>query len=227
MSKHRTKPARSLGDRMVTTMLELVLTAGALVLLFVVYQAYVTDLFAGQRQDEVAEELREDWQDSERVPPTFGEAFAFIHMPAIGESLAVLEGTDDDTLDAGPGHYSFTALPGEVGNFSVAGHRLGQGAPFRQLDELEPGDPIVVETVDTWFTYTVTESRIIEPSDTGVLHPVPGGAIDDAPVDAYLTLTTCHPEFSVKERLIVHALLSSTVPKSDAPDGPAVLLASA
>jgi sortase A len=212
--------------RLINSVLELVLTAGVVVLLFVVYQAYVTDLAADRAQERVADDLRTAWDEPDPEPREFGEAFAFLHVPALEESWAVLEGTDEDTLRAGPGHYVSSALPGEVGNFSVAGHRVGTGAPFRDLDELAPGDLVVVETVDTWFTYEVTATpQVVLPTDVSVIRPVPGGSLDATPVDAYLTLTTCHPEFSAKQRLVVHALLKGSVSKEAAPRGPAVLAA--
>lgn len=214
--------------RLINTVLELLLTVGVVVLLFVVYQAYVTDLSADRQQDRVADDLRTEWERPDAQPREFGEAFAFLYIPALSESWAVLEGADEETLRSGPGHYPSSAMPGEVGNFSVAGHRVGTGAPFHDLDELDAGDLVVVETVDTWFSYRVTAApEIVPPTDVSVIRPVPGEPLDEVPVDAYLTLTTCHPEFSAKERLIVHALLTASVSKADAPDGPVGLLAAA
>ena len=73
----------------------------------------------------------------------------------------VVEGVGDDDLARGPGHFPGTALPGEVGNFAVAGHRATHGEPFAHLDKLEEGDPVVVETVDGWLVYDVTWVRIL------------------------------------------------------------------
>jgi sortase A len=227
MSRHR-KPAPSLANRMVSVALQLTLTAGVVVLLFVVYQTYITDYFSGRQQEQVADDLREDW-DRPSVPgrekPDFGEGFAFLHIPEFGPdwSRAVVEGADLDELQAAPGHYAGTAMPGEVGNFAVAGHRNGNGSAFNRLDELGPGDSVVVETRDMWFTYVVTSNEIVSPSDSAVILPVPGGSPADEPTQAYLTLTTCHPEFSNENRMIVHALLEEPMAKTDAPQGPAVL----
>ena len=65
----------------------------------------------------------------------------------------MLKGTEEKQLSQGPGHYADTAMPGEQGNVSFAGHRVGKGSPFLELDQLRPGDPIVVETSDSWFVY--------------------------------------------------------------------------
>ena len=221
MSRHRRRPARTLADRMVTTMLELVLTAGTLVLLFVVYQAYVTDWFADQRQDQFAEDLRDEWQDGAPGNPELGEAFLFLHIPRFGAdwNRAVLEGVDPAELNSGPGHYPGTALPGQVGNFALAGHRVGLGSPFHKNDELEPGDPVIVETADTWLVYRVTGSEVVDPHNTSVVgYPLPG-----RPERLWLTMTTCHPKFSNRERLVTHALLEQSVSKVDEPQGPALL----
>jgi sortase A len=221
MGRHR-KPAASLADRVVTTLLELVLTAGALVLLFVVYEVYVTDWFADRRQDDVADDLRDEWQAGP-VDPTLGEAFLFLHIPRFGDdwNRAVLEGVDPDELSTGPGHYPHSAMPGEIGNFAMAGHRVGLGSPFLDNDKLEPGDPVVVETADTWFVYRVTGSEVVDPRNTSVVgYPLPG-----RPEGVWLTMTTCNPKFSNRERLITHALLEEAVAKADEPQGPALLSA--
>lgn len=229
MSRHR-KPAPGLANRMVSFVLQSTLTAGVVALLFVVYQTYVTDYFSGRQQEQVADDLRDAWDRPSvagREKPDFGEGFAFLHVPEFGPawSRAVVEGADLDELETAPGHYAGTAMPGEVGNFAVAGHRNGNGSAFNSLDELDPGDSVVVETRDMWFTYEVVSNDIVPPSDSSVILPVPGGSPSDEPTQAYLTLTTCDPEFSAENRLIVHAILAQSVAKADEPEGPALLAA--
>ena len=211
--------------KMISAISQTVLALGVVGLLFIVYQVYVTDWFSDRQQDRIADDLRDEWQRPSvpgREQPEFGEAFAFIHIPEFGsgwEPRAIIEGVDPKELSEGPGHYPGTAMPGEVGNFSLAGHRVGQGSPFGSLDELDPGDEIVIETVDTWFTYEVTEQDIVEPTDIGVVAAVPGKP--DAYADgAYITLTTCHPKFSNRERLVVHGVLQVSASKADLPNGP-------
>ena len=130
---------------------------------------------------------------------------------------------DHHHLDRGPGHYPDTVLPGQIGNFSVAGHRVGKGSPFLNLDKLPVGSPIVIRTKTYWFTYRVMGDpaskdvtrpgpagipgmQIVSPADIGVIEPVPNqpGA---KPVRRLLTLTTCHPKFSARQRLVIHAQL--------------------
>lgn len=121
------------------------------------------------------------------------------------EPMVVVHGVTEADLASGPGHYPGSALPGQPGNMAVAGHRTTYGAPFAQIDKLAPGDEIRVQDPGerTW-TYRVRETRIVEPSDTSVISSDPLG--DGRPV---LTLTTCHPRYSNRQRLVVFAELVS------------------
>jgi sortase A len=129
-----------------------------------------------------------------RVP---GAAVAILRIPAIDVDYVVVEGTDTESLKKGPGHYTSTAYPWEdSGAVGIAGHRTTYGAPFWSLDELGEGDRIVLATEYGIFTYRVTSTEIVAPSDGSVL---------DQTTDPTLVLTTCHPRFSAAERLIVFA----------------------
>ncbi|WP_246081217.1 class E sortase [Modestobacter altitudinis] len=226
---------------------ELLVTAGLVVLLFVVYEVYVTDLLNDRTQGNLAEQLHDQWDQASAAPenlvaPAVGEPLAVLHIPRLGEdySRVVLEGVSEEQLAEGPGHYIGTALPGQQGNLAIAGHRVGKGSPFLDTDELLPGDPIVVETAQNWYVYRVLGDaatgdyttdpsgipgqQIVKPSDVSVIAPTPDAA-DAAPSGAYLTLTTCHPKYSAQQRLIVHAVLDgSPVSKADFPDGPPALI---
>jgi len=229
------------------------ITGGLVVLLFVVYELFVTDVITDQRQEELTEELVQNWQDDPTLGPDLpggglsqipiGDGFAFIRIPALGADYVrvVVEGTTADALTQGPGHYVDSAMPGELGNFSLAGHRTGKGSPFIDLDVLKPGDAVVIETANTYFTYRVLGDpatgdfgtdpsgipgqEIVSPQDVEVVFPIPG--VDDLsvePTSAYLTLTTCHPKFSNAQRLIIHAVLEGPgLSKVDYPDGPPAL----
>ena len=119
------------------------------------------------------------------------------------EPYVVVEGTDAAQLRLGPGHYPDTAQPGAAGNFAVAGHRVTYGAPFFHLDELVAGDQVLVtDRAGTRFTYQVVEQRIVAPTEVSILTPDPLGS--GRPT---LTLTTCHPRHSNRQRLIVFAEL--------------------
>ena len=134
-----------------------------------------------------------------------GDPVAIIELPTIGVKKFVVAGVQTADLKKGPGHYPDTPFPGELGNAAIAGHRTTYGEPFRQLDELELGDEIkVTDLFGREFVYRVTGTQIVGPSDSWVV------ATTD-PTIATLTLTTCHPEFSAKQRLIVSAELDTTV----------------
>jgi sortase A len=202
------------------------ITVGAVMLLYVAYEIWITDLFSDRAQEQVADDLREEWSTpSPDTEPDFGEAFAFVHIPRFGADWerAVVEGTDPNELEDGPGHYVGSAMPGEVGNFAMAGHRVGRGSPFIALDVLQPGDPVVVETADAWHVYRVTTTTVVDPSESSVVAPTPGGPMNGEATGAVLTMTTCHPKFSTKQRLVVHGELESSLSKTESPDGPAAL----
>lgn len=249
---------------------ELLLTVGAVILLFAFYESYWTNISSGRLQDEKSSALEEKWGGGEegervnprqRLTPELGEAFARIHIPAFGSDFqfAVVEGTSDEDLLAGPGRYTESQMPGQAGNFAVAGHRVGKGAPFNDLGNLQVCDAIVVETQSEWITYRVlpidvegdarraeaagcltpeqvervsggeyagVQGRTITlPGDVEVINPVPGeSAFAPTPeLESLVTLTTCHPQFSNAERMIVHAMEVESTPKI-AGEIPAVLL---
>lgn len=214
---------------------ELLLTAGALLLLFVAWQLWWTDVVADREQAVVTTALQEGWAaaPATTVPPAAdpaaasapppalaapaeGEAFAVVHVPRFGagwQPRPVVEGTSADDLEAGVGHYPGTALPGEVGNAAFAGHRNTYGRPFHEIAELEPGDPVVVETAEGWFVYRATTAEVVRPRDVDVVAPVPGDPTA-VPTERLLTLTACHPVGSARERYVQHAALDRFVPRA-------------
>lgn len=150
-----------------------------------------------QGQQSLRQELRQSAAPpqkarEEKPDPRAGDAFAVLRVPRFGRDFApvIVEGVSQAALAKGPGHFPETALPGEPGNFAVAGHRTGWGQPFNKLPELRKGDTIDIEWKRTTYTYRVTHSKTVEPSDVGVLLPVPGkpGARPDK---ARITLITC------------------------------------
>ncbi len=139
--------------------------------------------------------------------PAEGQPVGLLQIPRIGVDKVIVEGTSTTDLRQGPGHYGIagqgpvTPLPGQAGNVGIAGHRTTYGAPFYNLNELAPGDPIVITTIQGVFTYEVTTSLVVSPSDVSVMAPS---------ATPELTLTTCTPRFSASSRLVVHATLASS-----------------
>jgi sortase A len=133
--------------------------------------------------------------------PSQGDPIGILRIDKIGVDKVVVEGTSTADLRQGPGHYVGTPLPGEPGNAAIAAHRTTYGAPFYNLDKLGPGDSISVTTVQGTFDYRVTRTVVVSPNDVSVVA---------ATTTPELTLTTCNPRFSDSQRLVVHALLTST-----------------
>ncbi|AZM54365.1 class E sortase [Streptomyces sp. WAC 01529] len=202
---------------------EVFITVGVLMLLFVTYQLWWTNIRAQQQADGAAHDLQEDWASGKGKPGAFepGQGFALLHIPKLDVVVPVAEGIDkQQVLDRGmAGHYNEgatkTAMPdAEKGNFAVAGHRNTHGEPFRYINRLEPGDPIVVETRDKYFVYKMASILPqTDPGNTRVLDPVPRGSGFTKP-GRYITLTTCTPEFTSKYRMIVWGKMAEERPRS-------------
>jgi sortase A len=159
-----------------------------------------TDLYQGRVQERLDRELAspklEQAYKARQVGT--GDALTRIKIPAIGVDVVVVEGTTQSALRAGAGHYPQTPLPCEAGNVGIAGHRTTYGKPFHNLDLLHPGDVIILETPIGSCTYKVKQTKIVLPTDTSVVAPTPTPMV---------TLTTCHPKGSARQRLVVQAEL--------------------
>jgi sortase A len=126
-----------------------------------------------------------------------GDALTRLVIPALQVDTVVVEGTGASALRAGAGHYPNTPLPGEDGNVAIAGHRTTYGKPFANLDRLHVGEEIVLETPIGRHVYKITrEPFVVSNTDFTVIAQTPGKT---------LTLTTCHPKGSARQRLIIRA----------------------
>ena len=204
---------------------EILLTVGVLILLFLGWKLWLNDIIVGDSQITAAQERSDQWQQKPtedivdntepsepvvRPEPGHKEVIGNIYIPRFGagyvRTMAQGTGTDvisDTTL--GIGHYEGTQMPGEVGNFAVAAHRTTYGGSFRNIDSLQEGDPIVVETADGWYVYRYANFEIVKPNQVSVLDPVPNQPTTPATV-ATITLTSCHPVFSAKQRYIAYGV---------------------
>ena len=208
------------------------MTAGTLILLFVAYQLWGTALQEARSQDKLRDQFAEqlveaaDTQATTTTPPTtsttiagsgtppmsvvpaavqpalplpgYGDPVAQIKIPRIGITRTVVEGITVPQLARGPGHYPESPLPGQKGNVAIAGHRTTYGQPFHNVDKLQKGDQILTKTVQGDFVYEVDSLEIVKPSEVSVL---------EDKGDNRLTLIACHPKYSLKQRIIVHATL--------------------
>jgi sortase A len=199
---------------------EVLITLGLLVLLFLGWQLWWTDVTAGREQAATVRSLERELARKDPGihprPVAFGAAFAILRVPRFGSSWArpVLEGTSHDVLAHGVGHYPGTAMPGQVGNFAVAGHRTTYGRPFTDIDKLRTGDLVIVETRSAYAVYAVQRHVIVTPEHVEVAAPVPQHP-GERPTQAWMTMTACHPRFSAAQRYVVFARLLRTVPHAD------------
>jgi sortase A len=217
------------------------ITLGLVVLLFVVYEVWITNLFSERANHRLEAKIEKQW-DKDTVDPLLplpggksptiklGTGIGNIYIPRLGRDyhFAIVQGTSQDDLAIGPGHYPSTALPGAVGNFAVAGHRVGKGEPFLNVDKLRAGDAVVVETRSKWYVYRVKGSEngltekdadgvpgreIVQPSQSSVLLPVPNQQ-GKQPTERLMTMTTCHPKFTAAKRMIIYSKLQTAVARS-------------
>ena len=208
--------------KFLATLGRVLVTAGILILLFVAYQLWGTGIYQSRQQSDLRRQFDQtlatggsttSTTPATTTPPTGG-----------GDNpvVSTVPGVDVDDLRKGPGRYPATQMPGHEGTAAIAGHRTTYGAPFGDLDQLNPGDQIVLTTVQGRFVYKVTETRVVSPDDGSVLQNVsdpanPGHSL------ATVTLTTCNPKYSAAERLVVLATLvlppgqSAPLPKTPVP----------
>lgn len=220
---------------------EVLVTAGVIALLYVVWQLWVGDWIYAAERNATGQELSETWAQEYQPPapnpsqtatapddvapvilpqPADAERFGIMRIPRFGSDYAVeIAGgvSRPRTLDPiGIGHYPGTAMPGEVGNFALAAHRTTWGKPFNRIAELRVGDAIVVETADGWYTYRFRTLEYVTPDQVDVLLPVPQ-APDVPPGMQYITLTSCSPMYSMTERIVAYGVFDSFTPRADGP----------
>ncbi len=122
-----------------------------------------------------------------------------IDIPRLGLSRTMYEGIRLSTFDRGPGHWPGSALPGELGNVVVAGHRVSGNQDFRDLDQLTVGDEVVFTTAAGRHVYLVESTEIVSPVAIWIV---------DQTHAKTATLFACHPPGSVAQRIVVHLELA-------------------
>ncbi|MBT1172662.1 class E sortase [Bifidobacterium sp. MA2] len=193
---------------------ELLITMAAICALYIVWQMWWTGVQAERTQVETREQV--SWSDPSASGDTtiaeaqsgdapvqpesarYGDLIAQLYVPRFGEGWQrnIVEGTDAEQLARhGLGHYQSTQMPGEVGNFAIAGHRSGYGEPLGDIDKLQEGDPIIIRTQDYWYVYTYKRYQIVVPTDVWVIAPDPENLGAD-PSKRLITLTTCEPKYT-------------------------------
>lgn len=211
---------------------EILITIGLVLALFIVWQLEWTTLeVTGPRDDRVKAFITQNQPAGKQIAPEHYEeppidqpvdgALGVLHVPEWKwMKIPVQEGTTTYVLDSGDaGHYEETALPGEIGNYSVAGHRRTYGNNFRQIDKLQPGVRVIMETSGHYYIYEYDSHSIWnaeDPNIGSVIAPVPGDlTYEQQPTERFMTMTTCNPEFGNWERYIVHLKLHHWTDKAE------------
>ncbi|MCQ9166028.1 class E sortase [Arthrobacter sp. STN4] len=234
------RPRRGVGRTVVLVVGELLVTVGVVLLLFVVWELWWTNLQADNTQQQAVTRFVHDMQGPVAPAPAPapgtapkdygkpvvmadvnvpGTVFGVVYIPRFGSdySRPLVDGTAPEQLNTlGLGRYVDSAMPGAVGNFSVAGHRQTHGAVLDAIHTLVPGDKIYVQTKDGYYTYVFRNNEIVLPDRIDVLAPVPTrpGA---KPTERFMTMTSCNPRFGSAERIIAYAVMESWQPASAGP----------
>lgn len=218
---------------------ESLITIGAIVLLFLVWQLFINNAVLANEQASITKDQTLAWatvtpspdasgttaQTNFGPPPVVapvkeGGQFAILYIPRLGpdSQRAVRNGVDPvSVLNHGYyGRYPDTQWPGEPGNFAVAIHRTGWGSSFADAPKLQAGDKIFLETADGYYTYTFRNYEFVLPTAVNVVLPVPGS---EAPAgdQMLITITTCNPLLGDAERLITYGVFDSWRPRSAGP----------
>lgn len=183
--------------RILTACAALLAVGGASLLAY----PFATDLWAARLQSGLAGGLSASAADYSAGKIRPGEALTRLEIPELDVDVVVVEGTSLSALRAGAGHYPASALPGEAGNVAIAGHRTTYGRPFNRMDELAPGDKVILTTPVGRHVYEITgDPFIVEPTDWSPIEDFPARG-------SFLTLTSCHPEGSAAYRIVARARL--------------------
>ena len=172
------------------------------------------------KQNALTDELDHEWNNptvgpskAPQGPAAPGESLVGrLYIPKLDKEWVVVNGVRPQDIKYAPGHYPDTALPGQIGNFSIAGHRIRK--IFWRIDELKPGDVIGVETRDFWYVYKVYGHEVVVPSAVQVVAPVPDKP-GVKPTERWMTMTACHPKYSAAQRYVVFAQLVKTYPRAE------------
>lgn len=236
MAKHirrvKLSPAAKITYGIIGVIGELLITAAVFIGLFAFWQLYYTSYkvegprlervqhFAEQHAPKVKQAGEKRFDTPPPIDkPSWDQEYGLLHIPSWDwMRISVTEGISDASLaQANATHYQNSAQPGELGNFSVAAHRRTYGDNFRYIDRLKDGDRVVVETANTYYVYTYKWNEIVS-AYAEDNHRVIAPVIDDvthalAPTERWMTMTTCHPEWSNYERFIAHLKLEYWTPK--------------
>lgn len=251
----RRRARRGRGISVVGVVGELLITSGVLVLLFIGWQLWFTELTVGHDLRQEATAQSQEWNEQAAATPSptpsdtptpdptgdpapvaappvetapaNAKRFGMLIVPRWGADYyrPIAEGIGvDDVLNKGElGHYPSTSMPGAVGNFAIAAHRMGHGGSLHHIHELQLGDHIYVETASGWYEYAFRNLEYVHPSGVGVLNAIPQ-APETPTTERFITLTSCNPMYTSNERIIAYGMFvqffprDASAPNNGAPD---------
>jgi sortase A len=211
---------------------ELLVTLSALIFLYLIYNAWFSNVTAQAQTAELAEEIQQIYQLHDAKPLSASEStpvvvsgeqvspIGLLYIPRLRDKvwrLPIVDGVGARELSLGVGHYTSTELPGQLGNFAIAGHRATHGEPFAYFERLKAGDLVYVRTQQGWFEYQLFEQKKIKESETWVLADSPDG-LELAEGSALITLTTCDPRWNSYQRWAWWGVLTNTYEQSPLED---------
>ncbi|HWL36787.1 MAG TPA: class E sortase [Frankiaceae bacterium] len=218
------RPARRLvgdalrrpGGRRAMSILSIVLAlAGAGMFAF----PFFTDIYSAQIQSRLRTQFEDPkYREAYRNRKiAIGQGLTRLTIPKLDVNVLVVEGTTPAALKAGAGHYTTSPLPGEAGNVAIAGHRTTYGRPFNRMDEMRAGDIVYLDTPFQRYEYRAVPSFEFKGREVANPHAVKPTDYEvvgkpDTPGAKWLTLTTCHPKGSARERLVLRLVFAKTLP---------------
>jgi len=193
--------------RSLTGATALLIVVAVALLALPVYTNFIHNRLQSHLRQQLASPQLKDAYKNHRLKE--GDSLTRLRIPSLGVDVVVVEGISADALRAGAGHYPGYPLPCDIGNVAIAGHRTTYGKPFANVDQLKPGDQIVLDTPVGSCTYQVdTKPFTVLPNDVGVIQTPPSPAGPNG-ASHLLTLTTCTPKGSASHRLIIQAAMLS------------------
>ena len=202
-----------LSDALITFAIFAIMYAG--------YQTVWSKYISQQHVSEAKAEVQLKWTEAPAAEPELHKGFALIYIPRLKDKvweLPITRGVDPEDLMSGLGLYPDNALPGEKGNFALAGHRSTYGEPLANIDQLKQDDEVIIQTAGNWYVYKLILDEIVEPDAMWVLDPNPGGIVNKTGVEEMITLTTCHPRWGSTHRWIWWGVLTEVLPYDQVPE---------
>ena len=200
---------------------DLLITFAIFAILYAGYQTVWSMFVSQQITSEVKAEVELKWTESPAAPPELHKGFSLIYIPRLKDKvweLPITHGVAADDLKAGMGHYPESEMPGEAGNFALAGHRSTYGEPLAYIDQLQQDDEVIIKTSENWYVYKLVLDAIVEPDELWVLDDNPAGIVNRTGVSEVITITTCDPRWGSTHRWIWWGQLTAVLPIDETPE---------